>query len=47
MFAMKVYGAYLLSSEADFSSSSSTGSISAPEVHMSTAGSKRSSSSRK
>ncbi|PNJ76477.1 syntabulin isoform X6 [Pongo pygmaeus] len=46
MFAMKVYGAYLLSSEADFSSSSSTGSISAPEVHMSTAGSKRSSSSR-
>lgn len=34
-------------SEADFSSSSSTGSISAPEVHMSTAGSKRSSSSRK
>nr|XP_012298698.1 syntabulin isoform X3 [Aotus nancymaae] len=33
-------------SEADFSSSSSTGSISAPEVHMSTAGSKRSSSSR-
>ncbi|KAM5314599.1 syntabulin isoform 3-T7 [Glossophaga mutica] len=43
---MKVYGAYLLSSEADFSSSSSTGSISAPEVHMSAAGSKRSSSSR-
>ncbi|NXI92957.1 SYBU protein, partial [Psophia crepitans] len=33
-------------SEADFSSSSSTGSISAPEVHMSAAGSKRSSSSR-
>ncbi|XP_006161755.1 syntabulin isoform X4 [Tupaia chinensis] len=33
-------------SEADFSSSSSTGSISAPEVHMSTAGSKRSSFSR-
>ncbi|NWX47665.1 SYBU protein, partial [Steatornis caripensis] len=32
--------------EADFSSSSSTGSISAPEVHMSTAGSKRSSFSR-
>uniref|UniRef100_A0A8D0Z9H9 Syntabulin n=1 Tax=Sus scrofa TaxID=9823 RepID=A0A8D0Z9H9_PIG len=30
-------------SEADFSSSSSTGSISAPEVHMSAAGSKRSS----
>ncbi|XP_040835404.1 syntabulin isoform X1 [Ochotona curzoniae] len=30
-------------SEADFSSSSSTGSISAPEVHMSTAGSKRAS----
>nr|XP_012641754.1 syntabulin isoform X3 [Microcebus murinus]XP_012641757.1 syntabulin isoform X3 [Microcebus murinus]XP_020144583.1 syntabulin isoform X3 [Microcebus murinus] len=30
-------------SEADFSSSSSTGSISAPEVHMSTAGNKRSS----
>uniref|UniRef100_A0A8C3WA95 Syntabulin n=1 Tax=Catagonus wagneri TaxID=51154 RepID=A0A8C3WA95_9CETA len=30
-------------SEADFSSSSSTGSISAPEVHMSSAGSKRSS----
>ncbi|KAF4798117.1 syntabulin [Turdus rufiventris] len=29
-------------SEADFSSSSSTGSISAPEVHMSAAGSKRS-----
>ncbi|XP_008580320.1 PREDICTED: syntabulin isoform X1 [Galeopterus variegatus] len=46
MFAMKVYGAYLLSSEADFSSSSSTGSISAPEVHMSTAGSKRSSFTR-
>ncbi|XP_058441664.1 syntabulin isoform X3 [Marmota monax] len=43
---MKVYGAYLLSSEADFSSSSSTGSISAPEVHMSTTGSKRSSFSR-
>ncbi|XP_061027315.1 syntabulin isoform X3 [Eubalaena glacialis] len=43
---MKVYGAYLLSSEADFSSSSSTGSISAPEVHMSAAGSKRSSFSR-
>ncbi|XP_054049131.1 syntabulin isoform X1 [Rissa tridactyla] len=34
-------------SEADFSSSSSTGSISAPEVHMSAAGSKRSSFSRK
>uniref|UniRef100_A0A8C0RTX9 Syntabulin n=1 Tax=Canis lupus familiaris TaxID=9615 RepID=A0A8C0RTX9_CANLF len=34
-------------SEADFSSSSSTGSISAPEVHMSAAGSKRSSLSRK
>uniref|UniRef100_A0A8D2HSS9 Syntabulin n=1 Tax=Urocitellus parryii TaxID=9999 RepID=A0A8D2HSS9_UROPR len=33
-------------SEADFSSSSSTGSISAPEVHMSTTGSKRSSFSR-
>ncbi|KAK2515251.1 Sybu [Columba guinea] len=33
-------------SEADFSSSSSTGSISAPEVHMSTPGSKRSSFSR-
>ncbi|KFQ75106.1 Syntabulin, partial [Phaethon lepturus] len=33
-------------SEADFSSSSSTGSISAPEVHMSAAGSKRSSFSR-
>ncbi|XP_012500780.1 PREDICTED: syntabulin isoform X1 [Propithecus coquereli] len=33
-------------SEADFSSSSSTGSISAPEVHMSTAGNKRSSFSR-
>ncbi|XP_077207757.1 syntabulin isoform X2 [Paroedura picta] len=33
-------------SEADFSSSSSTGSISAPEVHMSVAGSKRSSFSR-
>ncbi|KFQ86165.1 Syntabulin, partial [Phoenicopterus ruber ruber] len=33
-------------SEADFSSSSSTGSISAPEVHMSSAGSKRSSFSR-
>uniref|UniRef100_A0A8C0SGR1 Syntabulin n=1 Tax=Canis lupus familiaris TaxID=9615 RepID=A0A8C0SGR1_CANLF len=33
-------------SEADFSSSSSTGSISAPEVHMSAAGSKRSSLSR-
>ncbi|KAM5281757.1 syntabulin isoform 3-T3 [Ctenodactylus gundi] len=32
--------------EADFSSSSSTGSISAPEVHMSTTGSKRSSFSR-
>uniref|UniRef100_A0A673UYV8 Syntabulin n=2 Tax=Suricata suricatta TaxID=37032 RepID=A0A673UYV8_SURSU len=46
VFAMKVYGAYLLSSEADFSSSSSTGSISAPEVHMSAAGSKRSSFSR-
>ncbi|XP_036064505.1 syntabulin isoform X1 [Onychomys torridus] len=30
-------------SEADFSSSSSTGSISAPEVHMSTAGNKRAS----
>ncbi|KAM9050750.1 syntabulin isoform 6-T6 [Megaptera novaeangliae] len=44
---MKVYGAYLLSSEADFSSSSSTGSFSAPEVHMSAAGSKRSSFSRK
>ncbi|KAM5211683.1 syntabulin isoform 3-T10 [Hipposideros larvatus] len=43
---MKVYGAYLLSSEADFSSSSSTGSISAPEVHMSAAGSKRPSFSR-
>ncbi|XP_028356599.1 syntabulin isoform X8 [Physeter macrocephalus] len=34
-------------SEADFSSSSSTGSISAPEVPMSAAGSKRSSFSRK
>ncbi|XP_008166511.2 syntabulin isoform X4 [Chrysemys picta bellii] len=34
-------------SEADFSSSSSTGSISAPEVHMSAAGSKRASFSRK
>ncbi|XP_048185152.1 syntabulin isoform X2 [Corvus hawaiiensis] len=34
-------------SEADFSSSSSTGSISAPEVYMSAAGSKRSSFSRK
>ncbi|XP_025003905.1 syntabulin isoform X5 [Gallus gallus] len=34
-------------SEADFSSSSSTGSISAPEVHMSAPGSKRSSFSRK
>ncbi|XP_053169457.1 syntabulin isoform X5 [Hemicordylus capensis] len=34
-------------SEADFSSSSSTGSISAPEVHMSAAGSKRSSFPRK
>ncbi|XP_051467795.1 syntabulin isoform X4 [Apus apus] len=34
-------------SEADFSSSSSTGSISAPEVHVSAAGSKRSSFSRK
>ncbi|KAH0617494.1 hypothetical protein JD844_015815, partial [Phrynosoma platyrhinos] len=33
-------------SEADFSSSSSTGSISAPEVHMSAAGNKRSSFSR-
>uniref|UniRef100_A0A8C2LG29 Syntabulin (syntaxin-interacting) n=1 Tax=Cricetulus griseus TaxID=10029 RepID=A0A8C2LG29_CRIGR len=33
-------------SEADFSSSSSTGSMSAPEVHMSTAASKRSSFSR-
>ncbi|NXF91801.1 SYBU protein, partial [Eubucco bourcierii] len=33
-------------SEADFSSSSSTGSISAPEVHMSAAGSKRSPFSR-
>ncbi|XP_069847381.1 syntabulin isoform X2 [Dipodomys merriami] len=33
-------------SEADFSSSSSTGSISAPEVHMSTTGSKRSSFAR-
>ncbi|XP_010158535.1 PREDICTED: syntabulin, partial [Eurypyga helias] len=33
-------------SEADFSSSSSTGSISAPEVHMSAPGSKRSSFSR-
>nr|XP_004661444.2 syntabulin isoform X1 [Jaculus jaculus] len=33
-------------SEADFSSSSSTGSISAPEVHMSTAANKRSSFSR-
>ncbi|XP_004850244.1 syntabulin isoform X4 [Heterocephalus glaber] len=43
---MKVYGAYLLSSEADFSSSSSTGSISAPEIHMSTAGNKRSAFSR-
>ncbi|KAF1526107.1 Syntabulin, partial [Eudyptula minor] len=32
--------------EADFSSSSSTGSISVPEVHMSAAGSKRSSVSR-
>ncbi|KAM8936626.1 syntabulin isoform 1-T1 [Lycaon pictus] len=36
----------LAGSEADFSSSSSTGSISAPEVHMSAAGSKRSSLSR-
>uniref|UniRef100_A0A8C3S4V1 Syntabulin n=1 Tax=Chelydra serpentina TaxID=8475 RepID=A0A8C3S4V1_CHESE len=35
-----------LRSEADFSSSSSTGSISAPEVHMSAAGSKRASFSR-
>ncbi|XP_021072075.1 syntabulin isoform X4 [Mus pahari] len=43
---MKVYGAYSLSSEADFSSSSSTGSISAPEVHMSTTGNKRTSFSR-
>ncbi|XP_060051804.1 syntabulin isoform X5 [Erinaceus europaeus] len=34
-------------SEADFSSSSSTGSISAPEVHMSAAGSKRPSFPRK
>ncbi|XP_010617832.1 syntabulin isoform X2 [Fukomys damarensis] len=34
-------------SEADFSSSSSTGSISAPEIHMSTAGNKRSAFSRK
>ncbi|XP_060245449.1 syntabulin isoform X1 [Meriones unguiculatus] len=34
-------------SEADFSSSSSTGSISAPEVHMSTTGNKRASFSRK
>lgn len=34
-------------SEADFSSSSSTGSISAPEVPMSATGSKRSSFSRK
>uniref|UniRef100_H0WBI8 Syntabulin n=1 Tax=Cavia porcellus TaxID=10141 RepID=H0WBI8_CAVPO len=33
-------------SEADFSSSSSTGSISAPEIHMSTAGNKRSTFSR-
>ncbi|KAL6077018.1 hypothetical protein STEG23_008397 [Scotinomys teguina] len=33
-------------SEADFSSSSSTGSISAPEVHMSTAANKRASFSR-
>ncbi|NXH65717.1 SYBU protein, partial [Hydrobates tethys] len=33
-------------SEADFSSSSSTGSISVPEVHMSAAGSKKSSFSR-
>ncbi|CAM9292752.1 unnamed protein product [Bubo scandiacus] len=33
-------------SEADFSSSSSTGSISAPEVHMAAAGSKKSSFSR-
>eukprot|EP00073_Rattus_norvegicus_P048479 XP_017450719.1 PREDICTED: syntabulin isoform X1 [Rattus norvegicus] len=33
-------------SEADFSSSSSTGSISAPEVHMSTTGNKRASFSR-
>ncbi|XP_060631767.2 syntabulin isoform X3 [Anolis sagrei] len=33
-------------SEADFSSSSSTGSISAPEVHMSATGSKRSSFTR-
>ncbi|XP_051058438.1 syntabulin [Phodopus roborovskii] len=33
-------------SEADFSSSSSTGSMSAPEVHMSTAGNKRTSFSR-
>ncbi|XP_074841749.1 syntabulin isoform X2 [Carettochelys insculpta] len=33
-------------SEADFSSSSSTGSISAPEVHVSAAGSKRASFSR-
>ncbi|XP_030409581.1 syntabulin isoform X3 [Gopherus evgoodei] len=33
-------------SEADFSSSSSTGSISAPEVHMSAAGNKRASFSR-
>ncbi|KAM8785896.1 syntabulin isoform 3-T5 [Rhynchonycteris naso] len=46
VFTMKVDGAYLLSSEADFSSSSSTGSISAPEVHMSAAGSKRPSFSR-
>ncbi|KAJ6663096.1 hypothetical protein lerEdw1_010689, partial [Lerista edwardsae] len=36
----------LSGSEADFSSSSSTGSISAPEVHMSAAGNKRSSFSR-
>ncbi|XP_051015669.1 syntabulin isoform X2 [Acomys russatus] len=43
---MKVYGAFFLSSEADFSSSSSTGSISAPEVHMSTTGNKRASFSR-
>ncbi|XP_057264168.1 syntabulin isoform X2 [Pezoporus wallicus] len=34
-------------SEADFSSSGSTGSISAPEVHLSAAGSKKSSFSRK
>ncbi|XP_040586392.1 syntabulin isoform X2 [Mesocricetus auratus] len=39
-------GAIKPGSEADFSSSSSTGSMSAPEVHMSTAGSKRSSFSR-